>query len=69
MTVDYTPITIDGVSGYFLPDDEYQRLISMADDPGEAMYAYLTNEVNNLRNVVQDAWTTVTKLKYDLGNA
>ena len=70
MDVIYTPMSIDGESGYFLSDDEYQKLYQAA--TGQDMTEYtqsLENEVANLRSAIDDAYATVSTLRYNLGNA
>lgn len=70
MNVIYTPMAIDGESGYFLSDDEYQKLYQAA--TGQDMDEFAENlqcENMNLRNAINEAYLVVAKLKYDLGNA
>jgi len=70
MDVIYTPMSIDGESGYFLSDEEYQKLYSAANGQDMTEYAEsLQNEVNNLRNAINSAYAVVSTLRYDLGNA
>lgn len=70
MDVEYTPMSIDGVSGYFLSDTDYQKLYNAASGQDQSDYVEgLEAELDNLRNTIQDAYSTVTSLRYDLGNA
>ena len=70
MYINYIPVAIDGVSGYFLSDEEYQKLYRAAS--GDDRDEYVENleiENQNLRNAIQDAQTRARELAYDLGNA
>lgn len=70
MHVIYTPMSIDGESGYFLSDDEYHKLHEAAN--GDTANEYLESveaENDNLRNTISDAVARMRKLVYDLGNA
>lgn len=70
MDVRYTPMSIDGESGYFLSDEEYQKLYRAAIGEDHSEYiSELEIENSNLRNVVEDTYTRVQRLAYDLGNA
>lgn len=70
MAIAYTPMSIDGVSGYFLSDGEYQKLYRAAVGQDQSDYVQgLEIELNNLQNVINAAYATVATLKYDLGNA
>lgn len=70
MDVEYTPMSIDGVSGYFLSDSEYQKLYKAASGQDQSDYVEgLETELRNLQNTIQEAYSTVCALKYDLGNA
>ena len=70
MNVVYTPMAIDGESGYFLTDDEYRKLYEAAN--GDTNNEYLESveaENDNLRNTISDTLARMRKLVYDLGNA
>jgi hypothetical protein len=70
LDVIYTPMSIDGESGYFLSDDEYQKLYRAATREDEKEYVSdLQNEVSNLRTVIDNAYAVASTLRYDLGNA
>jgi hypothetical protein len=47
------PMSFNGKSGYFLEDDEYAKLVDLADQDNASEYtSELEIEVHNLRNVV-----------------
>lgn len=70
LDVIYTPVSINGESGYFLSDEEYQKLYRAATREDEKQYVNdLQIEVNNLRSAIDTAYAVASKLRYDLGNA
>lgn len=70
MDVIYTPVAIDGVSGYFLSDEEYQKLYRAASgDERDEYVEGLEIENRNLRDAIKDAQSRARELAYDLGNA
>lgn len=70
MHVVYTPMSIDGESGYFLSDNEYHKLYEAANGATDNEYLESVEAENdNLRNTIFDTLERVRHLAYDLGNA
>lgn len=70
MHIIYTPMAIDGESGYFLSDDEYHKLYAAASEAEHCEWeGNLASENENLRAIISNALFRMRNLVYDLGNA